>query len=84
MYIGTRRQFYRSSYVMSHKISDGVEERAKRENDVVASRTNHLMSETTTLWDNFTTIAWVVATQLIIFLFYMHKLRDFIALPNDL
>jgi hypothetical protein len=49
MYIGTRRQFYRSSYVMPHKISDGVEERAKRENDVVASRNNHLMSETTTL-----------------------------------
>jgi hypothetical protein len=31
----------------------------------------------TTSWDNFTTIVWVVvAIQLIIFLFYMHKIKE--------
>jgi hypothetical protein len=34
----------------------------RRDKEVVASRNNHLMSEITTLWDNFTTIVWVVAT----------------------
>jgi hypothetical protein len=29
---------------------------SKREKEVVASRNNRLMSETTTSWDNFTTI----------------------------
>jgi hypothetical protein len=31
-------------------------ERVRREKEVIASRNNHLMSETITSWDNFTTI----------------------------
>jgi hypothetical protein len=38
------------------RIFDDVEERARREKEVVASRNNRLMSETTTSWDNLTTI----------------------------
>jgi hypothetical protein len=43
------------------------------------------MNETTTSWDNSTTIVWiVVAMQLIIFFFYVHNLRSYIDPPDDL
>jgi hypothetical protein len=49
-YIGTRQQSHRSSHVVPNRIFDDVEERerVRREKEVVASRNNHLMSETTT------------------------------------
>jgi hypothetical protein len=53
-------------------------ERAKREKEVVVSPNNHLINKTNTSWDNSTTIVWVVVMQLIIFLFYVHKLRNYI------
>jgi hypothetical protein len=39
-----------------HRIFDDVEERAMRDKEVVASRNNHLMNETTTSGDNSTII----------------------------
>jgi hypothetical protein len=36
-----------SSYAVPYRIFDDVEERARREKEVVASRNNHLMNETT-------------------------------------
>jgi hypothetical protein len=51
----------------------------RREKEVVASRNNHPMNETTTSWDNSTTIVWVVVVmKLIIFCFYVRKLRNYI------
>jgi beta-lactamase regulating signal transducer with metallopeptidase domain len=62
-----------------------VEEREQGEKEVVASRNNHLMNQTTTSWDNSTTIVWVVvAMQLIIFRFYVRRLRNYIDPPDNL
>jgi hypothetical protein len=78
-YIATRQLSHRSSHAMPHKIflwCGG--ERVREEKEVVVSRNNHLMGQL----HNHCMSCCCHATHNIPF--YMHKLRDFIILSDDL
>jgi hypothetical protein len=72
------QQYHRSSHTVSYRIFDDVEERARREEDVVASRNSHLMRQL----HNHCMSCCCHATHNI--LFNVHKLKNYINPPDDL
>jgi hypothetical protein len=77
-YIGTRQHSHMSSHAVTRRIFDDVEKRTRRDNEVVASRNNQLMRQL----HNHCMSCCCHASHNI--LFYMHKLRNYISLPDDL